>query len=84
MTALLIISCCHDIRCQDESWYPVTFLTTSNKSYDLPSNFTEINESVIVAEAKLRWSLPMMFQDKLSIHHPTYHSRVLAKLLLAS
>ncbi|MFN9983839.1 MAG: hypothetical protein ACK53Y_28190, partial [bacterium] len=73
-----------DIRRQDESWYPVTFVTINTKTYDLLRHFTEIGESVILAEAKLRWSSPTLQQDKFAINHPTYQARVLAKLLLAS
>jgi hypothetical protein len=73
-----------DIRRQDESWYPITFLQIAGKSYDIIRHFTEISESVVLAEAKARWTSPTLQQDKFDINHPTYQTRVLAKLLLAS
>jgi hypothetical protein len=60
-----------DIRRQDESWFPVTFLIINAKTYDLLRHFTEIGKSVILAEAKLRWSSPTLQQDKFAINHPT-------------
>jgi hypothetical protein len=73
-----------DIRRQDESWYPITFITIQNTRYDLIRQFTEIGESVILAETNLHWTSPTIQNDKFDINHPTYQARVLAKLLLAS
>ena len=75
---------CLDIRRQDESWYPITFITIQNTRYDLIRQFTEIGESVILAETNLCWTSPTIQNDKFDINHPTYQARVLVKLLLAS
>ena len=73
-----------DICRQDESWYPITFLTVQQKSYDLLRHFTEVSEAAVLADAKSRWFSPTLQQDKFQITHQTYQARVLAKLLLAS
>jgi len=73
-----------DIRRQDESWYPITFLTVQQKSYDLLRHFTEVSEAAVLADAKSRWFSPTLQQDKFQITHQMYQACVLAKLLLAS
>jgi hypothetical protein len=73
-----------DIRRQDEGWYPITFLTIQYNKYDLIRHFTKIDESVMLQEAKIRWTSTTLAVDKHTIDHPTYNARVLARLLLGS
>lgn len=73
-----------DIRRQGEGWYPITFLTIHQNTYDLLRDFTQIDETVMLAEASLRWSSPTLRTDKHTIDHPTFNARVFARLLLAS
>jgi hypothetical protein len=73
-----------DIRRQDESWYPITFIMIAQHTYDLLRHFAKIDESVILQQAKLRWDSGTILQDKFSLQHPTYNARVLARLLLGS
>jgi hypothetical protein len=73
-----------DIRRQDEGWYPITFLTIHGIKYDLIRHFAKIEESIMLQEAKLRWSSPHVSVDKHNIDHPTFNARVLARLLLGS
>jgi hypothetical protein len=75
---------CLDIRRQDESWYPITFLHLGTHHLDLTRHFTQIDESVMLNEAKLRWSSTDLSKEKFSLDHPTYNARVLARLLLNS
>jgi hypothetical protein len=73
-----------DIRRQDESWYPITFLHIGTHKYDLTRHFTKIDETVMLNEAKLRWSSSDLSKEKFALDHPTYNARVLARLLLNS
>jgi hypothetical protein len=73
-----------DIRRQDEGWYPITFLTINNTKYDLIRHFTQIDETVMLQEARIRWTSPTISIDKHTIDHPTFNARVLARLLLSS
>jgi hypothetical protein len=73
-----------DIRRQDESWYPITFVHIGHNTYDLLRHFAKIDESVILQQAKLRWESITLLQDKFSFEHPTYNARVLGRLLLGS
>jgi hypothetical protein len=59
-----------DIRRQDEAWYPITFLTIQNTTYDLIRHFMKIDESVMLQEAKVRWTSPTISVDKHTIDHP--------------
>jgi hypothetical protein len=52
--------------------------------YDLIKQVAKIPETVIVQEAKFRWSATTIDKDKQNPQHPTFHSRLLAKLLLWS
>jgi hypothetical protein len=47
-----------DIRRQDESWCPATYLKINDHTYNLLHNFTEIDESVILVEANSIWTSP--------------------------
>jgi hypothetical protein len=73
-----------DIRRQDESWYPITFINIGDQTYDLLRHFAKIDESVIIHQAKTRWESVTLLHDKFSLEHPTYNARVLARLLLGS
>ncbi len=73
-----------DIPRQDEGWYPITFITIHNNKYDLISDFTKIDKSVMLQEAKLHWTSPTLTIDKHSIDHPTFNAWILACLLLGS
>jgi hypothetical protein len=42
---------CLDIRCHDEGWYPVTFITLNQEKLDLLRDFTTVMESTIRQEA---------------------------------
>jgi hypothetical protein len=70
-----------DIRSQDVAWGSITFL---NVKYDLIKHFAKIDESVITKEATYQWSTTTIDKDKHQPQHPTFHSRILAKLLLCS
>lgn len=73
-----------DIRRQDEGWYPITFIPVENEKLDILCHFTLISEDTITTNATACGTSPMVTVDKHNIDHPTYNSRVLAKLLLAS
>jgi hypothetical protein len=71
---------CH----QDEGWYPNTFITIDNSKLDVLHDFSKVDESTITAAAESQWSSPDIAKVKHTINHPTYTSRVLTQLLLAS
>jgi hypothetical protein len=73
-----------DIRRQDEGWYPITFLTINDNTYDLTRHFAKLDESVMITEATVRWTSPTVDKDKHTVDHTTYNARVLARLLLHS
>jgi hypothetical protein len=56
-----------DIRRQDESWYPITFVRIENQTLDLLRHFTKVDESVILHQAKTRWDSVTLQQDKFSL-----------------
>jgi hypothetical protein len=73
-----------DLRRQDESWSPATYFDHNGKTYDLTKNFTNIDKDVILQAAKTRWDSPTVFQDKITIDHPTYNARCLARVIIGS
>jgi hypothetical protein len=73
-----------DIRRQNEGWSSATFVTISDKIYDLTSNFASISEPDITAQAEARWNSPTINDDKHTIDHPTYNSRLLAIVIINS
>jgi hypothetical protein len=71
-----------DIQRQDKGWYPITFLSIHGTRYDLIRHFATIDESVLLQEAKVRWTSSHVSTDKHTIVHPTFNARVLARLLM--
>lgn len=73
-----------DIRRQDETWKSITYISSEGKTYDIIRHFAKIPESVITANAKMRWTSDSVETDKYTFGHPTYLARCLARLLLCS
>jgi hypothetical protein len=73
-----------DIRRQDESWYPSTFISIGSDSFDLTRQFAKVSESDITAAAESRWTSPTIATDKITLDHPAYNARVFGRLLMAS
>jgi hypothetical protein len=71
-----------DIRHQDKAWGSITYISIATIKYDLLKHFAKINESEITQEAKFRWTRTTVNKDKHQPQHLTFHSRILAKLLL--
>jgi hypothetical protein len=75
---------CLDIRRQDEGWAPATYITIGSKRYDLTLEFLQVTEEDVLANAKLRWNVPTVLEDKHIIGHDTCNARLLANCLLVS
>jgi hypothetical protein len=73
-----------DIRRQDEGWYPITFLHTNDGLLDIIRDFSKISEHTMTTAAHQRWTSINVATEKHTVDHPTYNSRVLARLLLGS
>jgi len=69
-----------DIRRHDEGWGSITYLRVPNTDYDLLRQFSQVEEAVILREAKSRWEASTVTKDKHTLTHPTFNSRLLAKL----
>jgi hypothetical protein len=64
----------------DEGWGSITYLRVHNTDYDLLRQFSQVEEAVILHEAKSRWEASTVTKDKHTLTHPTFNSRLLAKL----
>jgi len=73
-----------DIRRHNESWGSITYVTVNGRQLDLIRNFSQIPETTVTREAKLRWEAITNSRDKHTLSHPTFNARILAKLLLKS
>jgi hypothetical protein len=73
-----------DIRHQDESWAPATYITLDTKKYDLTVDFAHVPEELLTTTASKCWMADTADVDKHTMGTKLYHSWLLAKCLLVS
>jgi hypothetical protein len=73
-----------DIQCQNKGWPSATFITILDETYHLTSNFASVSESDIMTQAEAHWNSPTANEDKHTVDHATYNSRLLAIVIMNS
>jgi hypothetical protein len=73
-----------DIRRQNEGWAPATYIQINSSTIDLTCHFSQVTESQAKQDAERRWTSPNVNVEKHALGHETYHSRLLAIVLMSS
>jgi hypothetical protein len=73
-----------DLRRQHEGWSPATYVTVAHKKYDLTTHFALLTETDMKTATLGRWTSSNIDQDKHTVGHATYNSRLLGMVIMNS